>query len=114
MAIRSNRSDERKVQVEKRRLADRRASVRGSGSTGRRATDVAPEPRSASPAGERAGGARKRRSTRDGREPLVVYLRPEAIRALKIAALETDTTVSAIVADQMDAWLRAHRRSPRQ
>lgn len=47
----------------------------------------------------------KRRSTRDGREPLVVYMRPESIKALKIAALEHDTTASAIVADAVASWL---------
>ncbi len=113
MASRSGRSDERKAQIEKRRIADRRASVRASGSRGRRATDVDPGARTAGAAAERSGTVRKRRSTRDGREPLVVYLRPESIKALKMAALENDTTVSAIVADQADAWLRANRRAGR-
>jgi len=48
----------------------------------------------------------KRRATRDGRQPLVVYMRPEAIKALKIAALEDDTTASAIVATAVSAWLQ--------
>jgi hypothetical protein len=51
--------------------------------------------------------ASKRRSTRDGREPLVVYMRPESIKALKMAALEHDTTASAIVADAVASWLRS-------
>ena len=111
---RPDRPSGRKEQMDQRRTADRRASIRASGSRGRRATD-APTDERATADSERAGGsARKRRSTRDGREPLVVYLRPEAIRALKIAALEHDTTVSAIVADQADAWLRAHGRAPRR
>jgi len=61
--------------------------------------------------GARAGGddtrPRKRRATRDGREPLVVYMQPEAIKALKIAALQHDTTASAIVSEAVSAWLDA-------
>ena len=49
---------------------------------------------------------RKRRATSDGREPLVVYMLPESIKALKIAAVEQDTTASAIVTAAVDAWLR--------
>jgi len=33
-------------------------------------------------------------------------MRPEAIKALKIAALEDDTTASAIVATAVSAWLQ--------
>ena len=109
---RGDRPGGRKDQVDQRRTADRRASVRASGSRGRRATDTPADARAAADAA--SGGARKRRSTSDGREPLVVYLRPEAIRALKIAALEHDTTVSAILADQADAWLRANGRPSRR
>ena len=50
-----------------------------------------------------------KRATSDGRQPLVVYMRPEAIKALKISALENDTTASAIVADAVAFWLRSHR-----
>ena len=53
---------------------------------------------------------RKRRATRDGRQPLVVYLRPEVIKAVKIAALEHDTTASAIVAHAVSSWLRARSK----
>jgi len=65
---------------------------------------------------ERRGGVRvdgdesrprKRRATRDGREPLVVYMQPEAIKALKIAALQYDTTASAMVSEAVSAWLDA-------
>lgn len=49
----------------------------------------------------------KRRSTRDGRQPLVVYMPPESIKALKIAAVEYETTASAIVADAVSTWLLA-------
>ena len=113
MPSRSDRFTDRKGQVDQRRTADRRSSVRANGSRGRRATDLPADARISE--GSSAGGeTRKRRSTRDGREPLVVYLRPEAIKALKIAALETDTTVSAILAEQADAWLRTQSRAGRR
>ena len=92
-----------------RRSADRRAKPRpGKGTArGRRASD-----RPA--ADETATAARKRRSTRDGREPLVIYLRPESIKALKIAALEDDTTASAIMTDALGAWFRERGRPARR
>ena len=96
--------------VDQRRSPDRRAAPRqGQGSArGRRATDLA-DTRAAS-AGDVAGASgRKRRSTRDGRQPLVIYLRPESIKALKIAALERDSTASAIMADALDTWLEQQR-----
>ena len=105
---------DRRPHPDQRRTPDRRASIRSSGSHGRRASDAIPEQRADTGADRSRGAARKRRSTSDGREPLVVYLRPESIKALKIAALENDTTVSAIVADQTDAWLRSQGRSPRR
>lgn len=40
----------------------------------------------------------------------MVYLRPQSIKALKIAALENDTTASAIVADAVESWLRAQSK----
>lgn len=55
---------------------------------------------------------RKRRATSDGREPLVVYMFPEAIKALKIAALQLDTTASAIVSEAVSAWLQAIAKAP--
>jgi len=61
-----------------------------------------------------APSERKRRATRDGREPLVVYMLPEDIKALKIAAVEQDTTASAIVADAVTRWLaQVGRRAAR-
>lgn len=111
MPTRSGRQGPRADLPDQRRTADRRTSVRiGDGQArGRRATDssearAAPDPRT----------PKKRRATRDGREPLVIYLRPESIRTLKIAALENDTTASAIVAEAVDGWLRAHGRTPRR
>lgn len=64
----------------------------------------------APPAGRSAGT--RRRATKDGREQLLVYLRPEGIRELKLAALEGDTTASAIVADALNAWFQRHSRPP--
>ena len=114
MSAKSQRPTERGTAADQRRTADRRAAARdGEGRTrGRRATDIG----DARPGGAGSAGisGRKRRSTSDGREPLVVYLRPEAIKALKIAALEHDSTASAIVAQSVDTWLRAHGRPPRR
>ena len=44
----------------------------------------------------------------------MIYLQPESIRALKIAALEADTTASAIMAGMLDAWLRGQGRGTRR
>ena len=98
-----------------RRSGDRRTSPRErqGGTQGRRSTDVA-DARSVSAAGKSGGSSRKRRATRDGREPLVVYLRPESIKALKLAALERDTTASAIMADALDLWFHAPGRPARR
>jgi hypothetical protein len=59
------------------------------------------------------GRATTKRATSDGRQPLVVYLRPESIRALKIAAVENDTTASAIVAEAVSSWLSAREKRKR-
>lgn len=53
---------------------------------------------------------RKRRATSDGREPLVVYMLPDSIKALKIAAVEQDTTASAIVTAAVESWLKKAAR----
>ena len=44
----------------------------------------------------------------------MVYLRPESIKALKLAALERDTTASAIMADALDLWFHAPGRPARR
>jgi hypothetical protein len=83
----------------------------GSRSPGRRSID-----REGRPAGQivpPGAPARKRRATRDGRESLVVSMPPQTIKLLKIAALERDTTASAIVTRAVDGWLRDHRRTGR-
>ena len=90
-----------------RRSAERRAKPRKGSARGRRATDR-------TGADETVTGGRKRRSTRDGREPLVIYLRPESIKALKIAALEDDTTASAIMTEALGAWFRDRERPTRR
>ena len=52
----------------------------------------------------------EKRATRDGRQPLVVYMRQEAIKALKIAALQAATTASAIVATVVATWLQSRAK----
>jgi hypothetical protein len=110
MSTKGTRTNDRSILPERRHSGDRRASAReGAGlAPGRRSSD-----RSTGAIGK-AGAPRKRRATSDGREPLVVYMRPESIRALKIAALEDDTTASAIVAEATDAWLRSRGRPARR
>ncbi len=44
----------------------------------------------------------------------MIYLQPESIKALKMAALEADTTASAIMADMLGAWLRTQGRGTRR
>jgi antitoxin-like ribbon-helix-helix protein len=70
---------------------------------------AAPQPKVDAPTGR----ASTKRATSDGRQPLVVYLRPESIRALKIAAVENDTTASAIVAEAVSSWLSARDKRKR-
>jgi hypothetical protein len=65
--------------------------------------------RSSAPS-EQQVAPRKRRATSDGREPLVVYMLPDAIKALKIAAVEQDTTASAIVTEAVTLWLKNFAR----
>jgi hypothetical protein len=101
--------------LDRRQPSARRSAAREGADaqpSGRRKSDIA------SGAGDTAlrtqtERAATRRSTRDGREPLVVYLRPESIKALKFAALEEDSTASAIVAEAVSTWLEARvRRRP--
>lgn len=55
---------------------------------------------------DRLGDDRKRRPPRrDGRKQLLVYVTPEVIKNAKRAALDDDTTVSAIVERLMREWL---------
>jgi hypothetical protein len=115
MSSKTPRAGDRPGIPDQRRTSDRRSTVReGDGhARGRRATDIT-EARSAASTGRAGNPARTRRSTRDGRQPLVVYLRPEAIKALKMAALEGDTTASAIVASAVDGWLRGNGRGTKR
>jgi len=89
---------------DRRKLTDEPAPTRGRRAADRMNSDVARE--SAAPDPKLS---RKRRATRDGREPLVVYMPPESIKALKFAALEYDTTASAIVQDAVTRWLESTR-----
>ena len=120
MAPRSARAATADTVFDRRQTADARIGTAGQPqslgrrragddqhSTSRRATVV----RSSS---DEESAPRKRRATRDGREPLVVYMLPDAIKALKIAAVEQDTTASAIVTEAVTVWLRnAARRAAR-
>ena len=97
---------------DRRRSATNDSAGNSNGGRARRSTDSASRRPSDSPAGTVAAkAAPKPRATRDGRQPLVVYMRPESIKALKIAALEDDTTASAIVAAAVASWLDARIRS---
>ena len=97
------------VLLDKRRSTDRRTLARTQdGSKGGRREADADSRQATSSADQAPGVPRKRRATRDGRQPLGVYLRPTAIKALKMEALERETTASAIVADAVDGWLRAN------
>lgn len=87
---------------DRRKLNDGPAPARG-----RRAADRSNDEGARESALPDPTPARKRRATRDGREPLVVYMPPESIKALKFAALEYDTTASAIVLDAVTRWLDA-------
>ena len=89
MAPRVERAVETSTRFDRRRASDRSA-------------DASRAPAEAAP-------SRKRRATRDGREPLVIYMLPASIKALKIAAIEQDSTASAIVAEAVTTWLRANR-----
>src|SRR5947207_3309021 len=108
MGSRSSRAAESSVVLDRRRSTDRREAVRTdvASGAGRRARDGERRPAPADSVvrdADEVGQRRKRRATRDGREALVVYMRPESIKALKIAALEYDTTASAIVTDAVTA-----------
>ena len=109
MGTRSERMNKRDTLMDRRGSADRRASQRNEdgGHAGRRAADAAREADSVERPTHDPAPRRKRRATRDGREALVVYLQPACIKAVKIAALELDTTASALVSEALDQWLRA-------
>lgn len=54
--------------------------------------------------GKRPAGRAKPRV--DGRKALLVYLNEGLIKDLKVAAVERDTTASAITSEAVEAWLR--------
>jgi hypothetical protein len=47
----------------------------------------------------------------DGRRQLLVYVMPEVIKNTKKAALDLDTTASAIVEEALGEWLSRRRSS---
>jgi hypothetical protein len=46
---------------------------------------------------------------KDGRKPLLVYLRPDLIKQLKRVALDQDTTAYEITEQAVQKWLSAHK-----
>lgn len=63
--------------------------------------------RSPSPPLKGAGSGRIRA---DGRRQLLVYIRPDVIKDTKKAALDRDTTASAVVEEALQEWLARHAR----
>jgi hypothetical protein len=111
MAPRSPRAANADTVFDRRRVSDARGATTGQPqSLGRRRAGDDQHGTSRRATVERSSSGeepapRKRRATRDGREPLVVYMLPDAIKALKIAAVEQDTTASAIVTEAVTMWL---------
>lgn len=80
---------------------------------GRAKSPAAAVAASGSPATAAAAASSGRRALADGREQVLVYLQPDGIRELKLAVLDRQaTSVSAIVAEAVNAWLVAHDRPP--
>jgi hypothetical protein len=50
----------------------------------------------------------------DGRKPLLVYLRQEVIKKLKIAALEEDRPAYEIAEEAVSKWLAARAQGRRR
>lgn len=57
-----------------------------------------------------AGRSRKR-VLADGRQQVLLYLPPEMIRELKLAAVDLDTSVSQLVEEAVAAWRRQRSTS---
>ena len=68
--------------------------------------------RAEQPAETREKTSSKRRATKDGREQMLVYLFPEGIKELKLAAVEGNRTVSSIVGEAVNEWLQRNGRPP--
>ncbi len=64
------------------------------------------------PSAQAAPRARDRRGPSDGRKQFLVYLQPEGIQALKMIALERETTASEVVAEAVNEWLQRQGRPP--
>lgn len=50
----------------------------------------------------------------DGRRQLLVYVEPNVIKDTKKAALDLDTTASAIVEEALTEWLARRRRKAKK
>lgn len=53
------------------------------------------------------------RSRPDGRKALLVYLRPDVIKRLKIAALDEDRPAYELTEQAVSEWLARHRERTR-
>lgn len=76
------------------------------GDTGDHAGDTPDVPRDQPP---EPGGKPSRRTLADGRQQVLLYLPPAMIKALKLAAVEGDSSVSQIVETLVAAWLARPR-----
>lgn len=59
-----------------------------------------------------SGEPPKRRTLGDGRVQMLVYLPPDVVKAIKQAALDDDTSASAVVEEAIEAWLARRGRRP--
>jgi hypothetical protein len=50
------------------------------------------------------------RSRPDGRRALLVYLRPDVIKRLKVAALDEDRPAYELTEEAVSEWLAGHRK----
>jgi hypothetical protein len=68
-----------------------------------------PRKRPTSDAGDRSARPPEgsKRVLADGRQQLLVYLPPEMIRALKLTAVERDSSVSHLVEQAISLWRRS-------
>ncbi len=65
-----------------------------------------------SPSAQAAPRARDKGRTRGGRKQFLVYLQPEGIQAIKMIALERETTASEVVAEAVNEWLQRQGKPP--
>lgn len=70
-----------------------------------------PPPDESTSADEPVSGSR-RRTLADGRTQMLIYLPPDMIKALKLLAVEQESSVSQLVEEAVGAWL-PHTRGKR-